>query len=69
MKSTAGALPDLQPPRAPQLLCFHKLHDADYGFIEHELADLSHEWWFSATGTLYVRLDTCLFRIAVKFAL
>ena len=37
-----------------------EVHDADYSFIEDELADLSHEWWFSATRTRYVRRDTYL---------
>jgi len=29
--------------------------------VKDELADLSHEWWFSATGKRYVTLDTYLF--------
>jgi hypothetical protein len=40
----------LAAPQALQLLCLHNPHYADVVFQEDGLADLSHEWWFSATG-------------------
>jgi hypothetical protein len=32
------------------VVCFHEAHDADYAFVEDGLADLGHEWWYSATS-------------------
>jgi hypothetical protein len=52
--SNAGAVPDSRPRCAWQLLCFREAHDADYAFVEDGLADLGHEWWFSATWPLQV---------------
>jgi len=67
MYSTAGALPDEPPPLGAQLLYFHEPTITGYAFVEHELADLSHEWCFSATGPRYVRFDTYLSRILFAF--
>ena len=41
-------MPDLQPRCASQPLCFHEAQDADYAFVKDGLADLGHQWWFSA---------------------
>jgi hypothetical protein len=38
----------LQPRCGSQLLCFHEAHGADYAFVDDGLADLGHQWWFSA---------------------
>jgi len=45
-------VPDSQPRCDSQPLCFHEAHDADYAFVKDGLADLGHEWWFSANWPL-----------------
>lgn len=57
------------PACASQPLYFREAHDADYGCVEDGLADLGHEWWFSATWPRTVGADTCLSRIHFTFAL
>jgi len=48
MKSTAGTLPDLLP-RWPRNSFASKKPTANYAFVGDRLADLGHQWWFSAT--------------------